>query len=123
MVSATLEMPETATRPVPAVVVLHGSGGIDGRGEFHAKALRKVGYATLEVFMFEPGNRFKEGHISTLTHDYGALAYLEGRRDIIPAKIGALGFSCSVIPSSGARSRERILRSASMTSRLTTIGI
>ena len=92
-VSATLEMPETATRPVPAVVVLHGSGGIDGRGEFHAKALRKAGYATLEVFMFEPGNRFKEGHISTLTHAYGALAYLAGRSDIIPTKIGAIGFS------------------------------
>ena len=92
-VSATLEMPETATRPVPAVVVLHGSGGIDGRGEFHAKALRKAGFATLEVFMFEPGNRFKEGHISTLTHAYGALAYLAGRSDIIPTKIGAIGFS------------------------------
>ena len=92
-VSATLEMPAIAARPVPAVVVLHGSGGIDGRGEFHAKALRKAGYATLEVFMFEPGNRFKEGHISTLTHAYGALAYLAGRSDIIPTKIGALGFS------------------------------
>ena len=37
---------------VPAVVVLHGSGGIDGRGEFHAKALNAAGIATLVVFMF-----------------------------------------------------------------------
>jgi dienelactone hydrolase len=31
-VSATLEMPEIATRPVPAVVVLHGSGSKDDYG-------------------------------------------------------------------------------------------
>ena len=42
---------------VPAVVILHGSGGIYGRGEFHAKALNAAGIATLEVLMFTSGNR------------------------------------------------------------------
>src|SRR5262245_48787799 len=37
---------------VPAVVILHGSSGIDGRGEFHAEALNAAGIATLEVLMF-----------------------------------------------------------------------
>lgn len=92
-VSATLEMPQGVVSPVPAVVVLHGSGGIDGRGEFHAKALRKAGFATLEVFMFDRGNRPKSGHITTLTHAYGALAYLARRNDIAPEKIGVMGFS------------------------------
>jgi uncharacterized protein len=47
---------QEAKGQVPAVVILHGSGGIDGRGEFHAKALNEAGIATLEVFMFTSGN-------------------------------------------------------------------
>lgn len=94
-VTATLRKPEAApagTR-LPAVVILHGSGGIDGRGAFYADALNKAGYATLEVFMFAPGARNREGHESTLTHAYGALNYLAARPDIAPAAIGAMGFS------------------------------
>lgn len=94
-VSATLRKPDTVppnTR-LPAVVIFHGSGGIDGRGAFYADALNKAGYATLEVFMFAPGARNREGHESTLTHAYGALNYLAARPDIAPAAIGAMGFS------------------------------
>src|SRR4029434_1126000 len=42
---------------VPAVMILHGSGGIDGRGEFHAKALNAAGIATLEVLMVARRNQ------------------------------------------------------------------
>ena len=34
---------------VPAVLLCHGSDGVDGRGEFHAAALTAAGIATLEV--------------------------------------------------------------------------
>jgi dienelactone hydrolase len=78
---------------VPAVVVLHGSGGIDGRGEFHAKALNAAGIATLEVFMFTGGNRPRGGSRSNFTHMYGALNYLANRPDIDPQRIGVMGFS------------------------------
>jgi len=78
---------------VPAVVVLHGSGGIDGRGEFHAKALNAAGIATLEVFMFTGGNRPRGGSRSNFTHMYGALNYLASRPDIDPQRIGVMGFS------------------------------
>lgn len=94
-VSATLQMPTPAVAQarVPAVVIFHGSGGIDGRGTFHAAALNQAGIATLEVFMFHKGQRMREGHTATLTHAYGALKYLAERPDIDPEKIGALGFS------------------------------
>lgn len=92
-VSATLQMPTGASGKVPAVIILHGSGGIDGRGEFHARALNEAGFATLEVFMFEKGRRPKSGHTNTLTHGFGALVYLAGRPDIDPKRIGVMGFS------------------------------
>lgn len=84
---------EEAKGQVPAVVILHGSGGIDGRGEFHAKALNAAGIATLEVLMFTSGNRPRDGSRSNFTHMYGALNYLANRHDIDPQRIGVMGFS------------------------------
>lgn len=92
-VIATLQWPEAAQRPVPAVVILHGSGGIDGRGAYHAQALNQSGIATLEVFMFPQGGRFKGGHTTTLTHAYGALRFLASHPAVDPRKIGVMGFS------------------------------
>lgn len=93
VVSAELRMPKDVKGKMPAVVILHGSGGIDGRGLFHSEALNEVGIATLEVFMFERGQRPREGGMATLTHGFGALKYLAGRPDIDPGKIGVMGFS------------------------------
>lgn len=92
-VTATLQIPDGGIEPMPAVVLLHGSAGIDGRGAFHAEALNKAGIATLEVYMFDRDNRPKGGHTVTLTHAYGALNYLANRTDIDPKKIGVMGFS------------------------------
>lgn len=92
-VSGKLQKPAVPAAKMPAVVILHGSGGIDGRGAFYAEALNKAGFVTLEIFMFAPGARSREGHESTLTHAYGALNYLASRSDINPNAIGAMGFS------------------------------
>ncbi len=92
-VSAELDLPKDAKGRVPAVVVLHGSGGIDGRGRFHIQALNDAGIATLEVYMFARGNRPKEGPLKTLTYGYGALKYLASRSDVDPQRIGVMGFS------------------------------
>src|SRR5215470_10468668 len=92
-VAGYLAFPTEETKgQVPAVVILHGSGGIDGRGEFHAKALNAAGIATLEVFMFTSGNRPRDGSCSNFTHMYGALNYLANRSDINPSHIGVMGF-------------------------------
>lgn len=92
-VTGTVQLPATPQEKAPAVLILHGSGGMDGRGAFHASALNKAGFLTLEIFMFAPGGRNKEGHESTLTHAYGALKYLAARPDVDASRIAAMGFS------------------------------
>ena len=38
---------------LPAVVILHGSAGVDSRGDFYARALNAAGIATFEIDMWE----------------------------------------------------------------------
>lgn len=90
---AELSLPTTSTGKVPAVVVLHGSAGIDGRGAFHIEALNEAGIATLEVDMFEPGMRPRSGSLSALPFAYGAFHYLSSRPEIDAERIGVIGFS------------------------------
>jgi uncharacterized protein len=93
-VLARFDAPTDGTSaPWPAVVILHGSGGIDGRGQFHAQALRAAGVATLEVFMFEPGQRPRAGYGASYPHLFGSLAYLARRDDVDHRRLGVMGFS------------------------------
>ena len=93
-VKGDLELPEAkAGGKLPVVLVLHGSAGIDGRGEFHGKALNATGIGTLEIFMFSRGNRPRAGRNENFTHMYGALKYLASRPEIDPGRIGVMGFS------------------------------
>lgn len=108
---AELSFPTISKGKMPAVVVLHGSGGIDGRGAFHIEALNKAGIATLEVYMFEPGKRPKAGALWSLPFAYGALDYLSNRPEIDKNRIGVMGFSFGAhmtILAATARSREAL---------------
>src|ERR687897_691620 len=61
-VKGDLELPEAKTGgKLPVVLVLHGSAGIDGRGDFHGKALNAAGIGTLAISMFSRGNRPRAG--------------------------------------------------------------
>jgi dienelactone hydrolase len=82
---------------LPAVVILHGSGGIDFRGDFYARALNAAGIATLEIDMWEargvtapPENQLP---IVTYPDAFAALAFLSTHENINPDRIGVLGFS------------------------------
>jgi len=85
--------PAGATGKVPAVLILHGSGGVDGRGAFHAKALQEAGIATLEITMFAQGRRPRDGHGATMPHAAAALKWLAARPDIQADRLGVMGFS------------------------------
>ena len=84
---------------VPAVVVCHGSDGVDGRGGFHIAALNAAGIATLEVDMWAARTtvRGAAGRPSsvpqTLPDAFAALACLARQPEIDPGRIAIAGFS------------------------------
>ena len=85
-------------KEVPAVVILHGSAGIDFRGDFYARALNSAGIATLEIDMWEArGVKTLADRpsipIVNLPDAFGALRYLTGHKNIDPERIGVMGFS------------------------------
>src|SRR4030095_4009949 len=87
-----------ARRDVPAVVILHGSNGVDSRGDFYAESLNAAGIATLEIDMWEA--RGVVGALNrpplplfTYPDAFSALAFLSAHPNIAPGRIGVLGFS------------------------------
>ena len=96
-VPATLRIPNAAPG-MPAVVIVHGSGGIDSRGPSYAAELNKAGIATLEIDMWTPrgvvglANRPRTV-AETLPDAYGAFKYLASQPGIDAKRIGIMGFS------------------------------
>ncbi|MGZ3458180.1 MAG: dienelactone hydrolase family protein [Archangium sp.] len=98
-VAGRLSLPTGAQGKVPAVVIAHGSGGVDSRGSFHAQALNEAGIATLEIDMWSArglsgGADGRPKSVSeTLPDAYGALKYLSAHPAIDASRIGIMGFS------------------------------
>ena len=97
-VGGQLRIPANAGESIPAVVILHGSSGVDSRGALYARALNDAGIATLEIDMW--GARDISGAQGrpqlptiTLPDAFGALAYLADLPGIDAQRIGVLGFS------------------------------
>ncbi len=83
---------------LPAVVILHGSAGVDSRGDFYARALNRAGIATLEIDMWEARNvksLADRPSIPTinLPDAFAALKFLSENEHIDPDRIGVMGFS------------------------------
>ena len=93
------EVPGRFNRPtgskskVPAVLILHGSLGVDGRGAFYAKALNEAGIATLEITMFPPRARPRAGIKATMPHAAAALKWLAAQPAVDGQRLGVMGFS------------------------------
>jgi len=98
-VTGQLRVPANATAKIPAVVVVHGSAGIDSRGKFYIEALNRAGIATLEIDMWAPRGWLAgitgrpRGVPETLPDAYGALKFLSEQPIIDAARIGIMGFS------------------------------
>lgn len=88
-----------AGAPAPVVLICHGSDGVDGRGEFHAAALREAGIATFEIDMWAArgtarGAAARPGSVpETLPDAFAAARFLADQPEIDPARMGVLGFS------------------------------
>ncbi len=93
------EIEDGAPGTVPAVLVCHGSDGVDGRGGFHIEALAAAGYATLEIDMWAArgtrrGAAARPGSVpETLPDAFAALAFLSRQPEIDAGRIAILGFS------------------------------
>jgi dienelactone hydrolase len=100
VVAAKLSVPELgAGAPAPAVVICHGSDGVDGRGQYYAAALNRVGIATLELDMWASRST-RRGALGrpatipeTLPDAFAALSFAADQPEIDPQRIGLMGFS------------------------------
>ena len=85
-------------KKLSAVVILHGSGGVDFRGDFYAQALNAVGIATFEIDMWEAREINSAADrpslpLFTYPDAFGALKFLSEHPNIDPDRIGIMGFS------------------------------
>lgn len=86
-------------KSLAAVLICHGSDGVDGRGDFHAPVLHAEGIATLEIDMWAArgvarGAGARPGSpVDTLPDAFAALGFLAAQPEIDPARIGIMGFS------------------------------
>ena len=83
---------------LPAVVILHGSAGVDFRGDFYARALNAAGIATFEIDMWEARGINSAANrppvpLYTYPDAFGALRFLSEHPNIDPDSIGIMGFS------------------------------
>jgi len=99
-VSGQLRVPTGgAEEQIPAVVIAHGSAGVDSRGQFYIEALNEAGIATLEIDMWAARGWLggisgrPRGVPETLPDAYGALKFLSEQPGIDPERIGIMGFS------------------------------
>ena len=90
---ARFGLPARLAPKVPAVLILHGSDGVDGRGAFYAKALQEAGIATLEITMFPRGGRPTGGVQATMPHSAAALKWLAIQPKVDVQRLGVMGFS------------------------------
>lgn len=85
-------------RNLSAVVVLHGSSGVDFRGDFYARALNAAGIATLEIDMWEARGISSAADrppvpLVNYPDAFAALRFLSEHSNIDPQRIGVMGFS------------------------------
>ena len=94
--SGVLTLPKDNKEPVPVVVLIHGSAGVDSRYEFHRPALLEAGIGTFEV-------DFKTNVFTSLSDRppiatfqpwaFGALKALRSHPRIDAKRIAIMGFS------------------------------
>jgi uncharacterized protein len=94
-----LQVPRNIKGRVPAVLILHGSGGLDSRGQMHALDLNRAGLITLELDLWGPrglsggsGSRSKTPY-ENLPDVYGAYDVLVAHPNVNTEQIGITGFS------------------------------
>ena len=82
-----------------AVLIVHGSSGVDSRGSFHAATLNDEGFVTLEIDMWAArgwmGKTFgrPKSVQETLPDAFAALQFLSELEGVDSNRVGLIGFS------------------------------
>ena len=95
-VSGTLYLPEKSPGPCPAIVIVHGTTGIDSRGAFYRESLLNAGMAVFEVDFrtgIYSGPSDRPSPEALLPMGFAALKELRKLPAIDPQRIGLMGFS------------------------------
>ncbi|ELX13919.1 putative dienelactone hydrolase [Janthinobacterium sp. HH01] len=95
-----LTFPPTKGKPVPAMVIMHGSAGIEANTQMWVGALNGIGVATFVVSSYEPrgisstvNDQSLLSQAANLMDGLQALQLLAADRRIDPERIGVMGFS------------------------------
>ena len=94
--TGTLTLPKGYKAPVPVVVLVHGTAGVDSRYSFHRPALLKAGIGTFEVdfktgIFTGPSDRPRNATFQPFA--FGALKALRANPLVDPDRIAIMGFS------------------------------
>jgi dienelactone hydrolase len=98
-VAGKLRLPAGGSVGGRAVVICHGSDGVDGRGEFHARSLNEAGIVTLEIDMWAARGVRRgaaarpQSPVETVADAFAALRFLAEQPEVDPERIGVMGFS------------------------------
>jgi len=91
--------------PAPAVLICHGSDGVDARGGFHAEALNAAGIASFEIDMWAARGVARgalarpRSPTDTLPEAFAATRFMAAQPEIDAARLGVLGFSWGAVVS------------------------
>ena len=105
-IAGELRIPKPGPDRVPAVVIMHGSGGIDFNHGMWASELNKAGFATFTIDSYTGRgiantitNQAQLSAYSQMNDAFAALAVLAKHPRIDADKITVMGFSRGAIPS------------------------
>jgi len=106
MIAGELRIPKPGTDRLPAVVLVHGSGGIGFNSGMWADELNKAGLATFVVDSFTGRgitqtvtDQSQFSSYAMMNDAFAALAVLARHPRIDPGKIAIMGFSKGAVPS------------------------
>lgn len=95
-----LSLPQGADKPVPAMVLVHGSGGIGAREARYVAEFNKLGIATFTLDSFAPRgvsstveDQSRVSGANMVSDAFGALKLLSDNPKIDKTRIGVLGAS------------------------------
>ncbi len=100
LVGGELRIPRLGTDRMPAVVLVHGSGGVSGSVDDWAQFLNSLGVATFVFDSFTPrgivntnNDQEQLGRLAMIVDAYRALQLLAKHPRVAPQRIALMGFS------------------------------